>query len=223
MAVKHSKALAVTVCMLVFGATYSVFSKDNPFGKFDQEDKFRQLEEILPTPNIYRTASGAPGHKYWQQRADYDIDVTLDDEKQRLIGKESITYNNNSPDTLRYLWVQIDNNIFAPDSDAVKVSQAPGFGRVPFRSIRRMLARESFDGGVKITAVKDTRGKGLKHTIVKTMMRIDLPKALKPGQKVKFSIDWNYNINPSKMIGGRTGAEYFKKDKNYIYEIAHWF
>lgn len=223
MAVNHSKALAVSVCLLVFGATFSVFSKDNPFGKFDQEDKFRQLEEILPTPNVYRTASGAPGHKYWQQRADYDIDVTLDDEKQRLIGKESITYKNNSPDTLRYLWVQLDNNIFAPDSDAVKVSQAPGFGRVPFRSIRRMLKRESFDGGVKVTAVKDKKGKTLKHTIVKTMMRIDLPRVLKPGQKVKFSIDWNYNINPSKWIGGRTGCEYFPKDKNYIYEIAHWF
>jgi hypothetical protein len=223
MGFQKSSTLAVCVSLLVMGVTVSVFSKDNPFGKFNQEDKFRQLEEALPTPNSYRTASGAPGHRYWQQKADYKIDVKLDDDKQRIIGSEAITYQNNSPDTLRYLWLQLDANIFAPDSDAVKVAQAPGFDKVPFRTLRRMLVRESFDGGCKITAVKDAKGKNLKYTIVKTMMRIDLPKVLKSRQKVKFSIDWNYNINHSKMVGGRTGCEYFEKDGNYIYEIAQWF
>lgn len=80
--------------------------------KYGQEDKFRQLEEILPTANDYRAASGAPGHRYWQQKVDYDIAVELDDAKQRIIGRETITYLNNSPDTLSYLWLQLDANIF---------------------------------------------------------------------------------------------------------------
>jgi hypothetical protein len=187
-----------------------------------ESDRFRQLEEILPTPNEYRTASGAPGHRYWQQRADYNIRVELDDARQRITGSETVTYYNNSPDTLNYLWIQLDQNIFARDSDANLTRTAPSLERVPF-SVIDSLARRDFEGGYRITAVRDGRGQPMRHTIVRTMMRIDLPQPLAPGQNTQFAIDWNYNINDARRIGGRTGYEFFPRDRNYIYEIAHWF
>ncbi len=187
------------------------------------KDKFRQLEEILPSPNETRTASGAPGHRYWQQRADYQINVELDDEKQRIVGSEKITYRNNSPDTLRYLWVQLDPNLMRPDSEHVSMSTAPDMKNLSYKTVDRWLTQEEFDGGVKIKSVKDSAGKPLKHQVVKTMMRIDLPKPLKPGGTTSFFIDWEYNINDATVIWARTGYEYFKKDDNYIYEIAQWF
>jgi hypothetical protein len=191
--------------------------------KQNREDKFRQLEEILPTPTTYRAASGAPGHQYWQQRADYTIDVELDDVNQRIVGTETITYHNNSPDTLTYLWVQLDQNIFEKNSDASMTATAPEFDRVPFGSLDSMLARQTFDGGHKITAVKDARGQALSRTIVKTMMRIDLREPLAPGARTTFSIDWNYNINDARKIRARSGYEHFPKDGNYLYTIAQWF
>lgn len=192
--------------------------------KYKQSDTFRQLEEILPTANSYRTASGAPGHRYWQQRADYSIDVELDDENQRIIGSETIKYKNNSPDTLRYLWVQLDPNIFDKDSDSPKIATAPPMGDgMSFRQLQIMKARETFDGGVKITSVRAANDKPLKHVIVKTMMRIDLHEALAAGDSVEFKIDWNYNINNARVLRGRTGYEYFEEDENYLYEMAQWF
>ncbi len=193
--------------------------------KFSQVDKFRQLEEIIPTPNAYRTASGAPGHEYWQQRADYTIDVTLDDEHQRIIGSERVVYHNVSPDTLSYLWVQLDNNNLAPDADSVLAAPAPNLDadRVGIGTVQSLLARKHFDGGVKVTRVEDGAGNPLKHTIVKTMMRIDLPQKLRSGASTTFEIDWSYNINNSKLVRARTGYEFFEEDGNYLYEIAHWF
>lgn len=191
--------------------------------KYGQEDAFRQLEEVLPTPNDFRTASGAPGSGYWQQRADYVIDVEIDDEHQRLIGKESITYTNNSPDALSYLWLQLEPNIFNPDSAAAKTEAAPDFKEFPFEALYRLMLREKFKGGMNITAVKDDRGGDLKHTVVGTMMRVDLPAPLAPGKSLTFSVDWDYLINDAKNIGGRTGYEYFEEDKNYIYEMAQWY
>lgn len=192
--------------------------------KYKQADKFRQLDENLRTPNAYRTASGAPGHKYWQQRADYVINVEIDDENQRLIGSEKIAYTNHSPDTLNYIWVQLDNNIFAPNSDAVLTQTTGGFPEeIPFAVLRRTLAREKFDGSVKITSVKDAFDLPMEYHIVKTMMRIDLKTPLKHGETVSFSISWHYQINDSRLVGGRTSYEYFKEDGNYIYEIAHWY
>jgi len=186
------------------------------------EDKFAQLEDQLPTPNQYRTASGAPGHAYWQQRADYVIAVEIDDVNQRLIGSETITYYNKSPDTLSYLWVQLDQNIFAPDADAVLTSRAPNMDSLSFHRARALLARETYDGGVKVTAVLDEKGQPLDHMIVKTMLRIDLPRGLEPGQSTVFSIDWNFNINDCRLVRGRTGYEKFD-DGNFLYEMAQWF
>lgn len=187
-----------------------------------QDDRFRQLEEILPTPNIYRTASGAPGPQYWQQRADYVIDVELDDENQRIIGRETVTYYNHSPDTLTYLWLQLDGNLFTPDSDAALIRTAPNLDRLSFDALRSLLTRETFDGGVKIAEVLDAAGKALPYTVVKTMMRIDLPQPLKCGDSIQFSVAWSYRINDAKTLWGRTGYEYFPEDGNYIYEIAQW-
>lgn len=191
--------------------------------KYGQEDKFRQLEEILPTPNGYRNAAGAPGPEYWQQRADYDIDIALDDENQHLTGREKITYYNNSPHPLNYIWLQVDANIFSPESDSRKLQSYVPSDRISTDMLKRMAAAEAFDGGAKITRVADSAGNSLDHTLVQTMLRIELPTTLQPSESFKFEIDWNYKINDSDISGGRTGCEFFTKDGNYIYEIAQWF
>lgn len=190
--------------------------------KLSPVDKFRQLEEILPTPNEYRTASGAPGHKYWQQRADYSINVELDDVNQKIIGSETVTYHNNSPDTLTYLWLQLDQNIFEKNSDANITRPAPDFDNLPYTAAETLI-RGEFDGGHKITSVRDAKGAPLTYKVVKTMMRIDLRSPLPPGQQVVFSVDWNYKINDAVKIRARSGYEYFPKDGNYHYFIAQWF
>jgi hypothetical protein len=191
--------------------------------KYHQLDKFRQLEEILPTPTDTRTASGQPGTRYWQQRADYEIDVELDDQHQTITGRETITYTNHSPDPLAYVWLQLDANIFAKDADARLSAGAPDLSKTELKAMEGLLLHEVFDGGMKITRVADAQGSPLPHTIVKTMMRIDLPAPLRTGESTQFAIDWNYKINDAKLIMARTGYEYFERDQNYIYEIAHWF
>jgi hypothetical protein len=194
------------------------------------DDKFRQLDELLPTPGAVRTASGAPGHAYWQQRADYTMRATLDENKRSLTGSGTITYHNNSPDTLKYLWLQLDENIYKPDSAARSTAvlpsreawQARGTDGVKFDALRTMLEGRSFEGGFNVRNVRDSGGRALKYTINGTMMRIDLPQAVKPGSRVSFSLDWNYNINEQKVLGGRSGYEKFD-DKNDLFEIAQWF
>ncbi len=199
----------------------------SPDGKFST-GKFEQLEQILPTPNTYRTASGAPGHQYWQQRADYVINAELNDDNQSITGSETITYINNSPDMLTYIWVQLDQNHFAKSSDTYatqtgKIQQGGGrFGGGTIDAVKRMVFEETFDGGFKIGTVKDALGKALKYTINKTMMRIDLPAPLRAGQPFVFSIDWSFNIVPNST-GARSSREFFPKDGNYLYEVAQWF
>ncbi|CAN5789947.1 M1 family metallopeptidase [soil metagenome] len=206
---------------------FSFFTILTAQSKTDPTDKFRQLEEILPTANEYRAASGAPGHRYWQQRADYVIDVELDDVNQRLIGKETVTYKNLSPDTLNYIWLQLDQNIFAKDSDNITTQTAPNFEEMPQNGVPisavEQLAARIYDGRITLTSVKDARGNSLQYTVVKTMMRINLPQPLAPNQNFVFSIEWNHAINNQRVFGGRGGYEYFPADKNYLYEIAHWF
>ena len=195
------------------------------------DDKFRQLDELLPTPTTIRTASGAPGHAYWQQRADYTIRATLDEAKRTITGAETITYHNNSPDALTYLWIQLDQNLFKPGSDARTTATLPSRdawqGATPatgvkFDAIRSTLEARTFPGGFDIKAVKDGSGRPLHYVINRTMMRIDLPQPLKPGQRLSFGIDWSYNITESKILGGRSGYEKFD-DKNDLFEIAQWF
>lgn len=194
--------------------------------KSKPSDKFRQLsDDELPTPNEQRTASGAPGAKYWQNRADYVIDVEIDDVNQRLIGKETVTYKNVSPDTLTYLWLQIDQNIHAKDSDATITQPAPAFDAATGVPIGRLdqIVNRTYDGRVNITSVRDAKGAPLKNTLNKTMLRIDLPTPLAPGGTYVFSIDWNYAINNNRIFGGRAGYEFFQRDGNYLYEMAQWF
>lgn len=189
------------------------------------QGKFEQLGTTLPTPNSYRTASGAPGPAYWQQRADYTIKVTLNDEKQTITGNEIITYSNHSPETLSYLWVQLDQNMRARDSNTplVRGSSIPKGNAIGAKSMQQMTSNYDYDGGYKILALTDEDDQPLSHTINKTMMRVDLPAALKPGESIRFKIAWWYNINDRMKMGGRSGYEYFPKDGNYLYTIAQWF
>lgn len=185
-------------------------------------DPFAQLEQQLPTPTQTRIASGAPGQGYWQQWADYDIEVELDDLHQRIIGSERIRYHNRSPHDLDYLWVQLDANYFRPDAPGARSQRLPfNFDRVSYRNFAETLASQSFDGGVKLSKVA-SGGRRLEHTVVGTMMRIDLPEPLKAGRIIDLDIDWSYYINNSKIIGGRTGFERLE-DGHYLYEIAQWF
>ncbi|OGX83612.1 M1 family metallopeptidase [Hymenobacter glacialis] len=182
-------------------------------------DKFAQLETLLPTPNVYRTASGAPGKEYWQQRADYDIQVTLDDAKQALTGRETITYTNLSPDVLPYLWVQLDQNVLEKNSITATTEVSQLQDRMTFNAVEGLLS--DFDGGFKIDAVTGRDGKALKTTTNYTMMRVDLPTPLRPGQSYSFNVKWHYNVNGQQVR--RNGYEYFPEDKNYLYEIAQWY
>jgi len=157
------------------------------------ENRFKQLGQELPTPNVYRTASGAPGHLYWQQKADYKMNITLDDEKQRISGDEEITYHNNSPDVLEYLWVQLDQNMRSPESNTYKISNSAISDGMPLWEYNRLF--HTFKGGFNLEYVKDAYGKEMDATVNQTMMRIDLAKPLKPGEKTKIKIKWWYNIN----------------------------
>ncbi len=221
-----NRCLFIAACISIplFSITGSaVFGQVVNNDKFKQQDKFRQLEEVLPTPNEYRTASGAPGQKYWQQQADYEIDVELDDALQKIIGSEKITYTNRSPDFLSYLWLQLDTNILSFDSDAHRTGTNSPLGKVGYKSMKQLLAKETFDGSMKIQAVRNAKGEPLPYTVIKTMLRIDLPQPLKTGGSTQFSVDWSYLINDSKSRPARTGFEYFEEDKNFLYEIAHWY
>ncbi len=211
---------ALSCCLAGVPAAAQPFEND----KYGQPDKFRQLDEILPAPSSQRTASGAPGPGYWQQRADYVIDVQLIEETREIRGSETITYTNHSPHALTYLWLQLDPNYFAPNSRAALTATAPDLDpQTTFESFEGLLQRESFDGGVKITAVLDAQHKPLPHTIVETMMRIDLPEPLDTGQTIRFSVDWHYTINDAGVLRGRTGYEHFPEDGNAIFEIAQWY
>ncbi|MED5307240.1 MAG: M1 family metallopeptidase [Bacteroidota bacterium] len=185
--------------------------------------KFKQLHEELPTPNVYRTASGAPGHEYYQQKADYVISVELDENKNTIHGNETITYTNNSPDNLKYLWVQLDQNVRAKNSHGQLTSTSTMDEDMRFSTIKRMHDRMNFDGGFKIEHVRDGSGKNLDYTVNETMMRINLPKPLKKGQSFSFKIKYHYNINDRMKIGGRSGYEYFEDEDNSIYTIAQFF
>jgi hypothetical protein len=186
-------------------------------------DPFRQLEELLPSPNLYRTASGAPGSGYWQQKVDYSIDVRLDETDRQIRGSETITYWNRSPDPLTYLWVQLDNNILGPNSHSALTAGSGPLSDMAFGALEQLLARQRFDGAVKIDRVADGAGQALRHTIVDTMMRVDLPATLFPGARVEVRIDWHYQINDDREVGARTGAEFFEEDGNWIFELAHWY
>jgi len=203
--------------MLVFGLSLQSMAQTTAPNR-----KFEQLGTELPTPNTYRTASGAPGHQYWQQKADYDMKVELNDDNQSLTGSETITYTNNSPDQLDFLWIQMDQNIYSKESDTYSTGTGAITPNMSYRGISGLMDSD-FDGGYKISSIKDKTGKALKYTINKTMMRIELPTPMKTKTSFSFSIDWSYNINNCLTQGGRSGYEFFKADGNYLYEMAQFF
>ena len=186
-------------------------------------NNFKQLYEEFATPNRFRTASGAPGVDYYQQQVDYVMDIELDDANKKLYGKETITYTNNSPDELPYLWVQLDQNIREKDAPALEKN---GSGVSPLTRVANFATKnmkDPFEGGFNIEYVRDSNGKSLKTITNQTMMRVDLPAPLKSGQKFVFSIKWWYSINDHVNDGGRSGYEYFAKDDNRAYVIAQFF
>ena len=184
--------------------------------------KFRQLKQELPTPNTYRTASGAPGHEYYQQKADYKMDIILDDENQRIYGEEVITYFNNSPDELEYLWVQLDKNIRAPNAITNDIKAAGSASYYNPKKFTEEFLGEPFQGGFNIDYVRNADDAEMNYTVNGTMMRIDLPEVMKSGDKVSFKIKWWYNIPNHVIDGGRSGFEHFEGGNN-SYVIAQFF
>ncbi|MEO0400043.1 MAG: M1 family metallopeptidase [Pseudomonadota bacterium] len=220
----------------VFPLAISVFAAAivaSPSFAFDEPASgakaFEQLEREWPTANVYRTASGAPGSQYWQQEADYKIDVSLDETTRRIEAEASITYTNKSPDTLRYVWVQLDQNRFRGDSLARLSETAPPADpsvttpdMLSFAALRKHQSLSETEHGFEILSVKGAKGEDIPYTIVDTMMRVDLPAALKPGAAATFSIGWVHNIVEDAAVGARAGFERFDDD-TYLYSLAQWF
>ena len=214
---KHLINSCKAIFTLIASTSVFFYSAQNPNLNYN---KFKQLKEEMATPNVYRTAGGAPGHAYYQNEADYVMSITLNDQQQKITGSETITYHNNSQDKLEYLWLQLDQNKRAQNSDSYKI-QTGSIKSLNTRSIKNM--EPEFEGGFNITSVTKKDGSKQAYTIHKTMMRINLDKPLLPGASYTFNIDWWYNINNRMEIGGRSGYEYFEKDDNYLYTIAQFF
>ena len=234
-----SKMIMTVMLLLLSIASTSAAIQQS---KGDFEDKFRQLDEVLPTPNVYRNAAGEPGHQYWQQQVDYQIKARLDEHKRRIEATETITYKNNSPDTLKYLWLQLDQNIFRNDSLAAMSSNFGGLGdrapaaragsmnkpaRLSLDHLRRQQFVDDNELGYEIKNISNNSGKALKHVIVGTNMRIDLPIPLKPGKTTTFTIDFAFNIVEEDAVSARSGYEHFPDDEreggNDIFLLAQWF
>lgn len=218
---KQVSAIAMLLIISICANAQDI--KNNPGS--NHGNRFEQLGTILPTPNEYRTASGAPGPKYWQQRCDYDITCELDEPNRRLLGKETITYYNNSPDVLTYLWIQLDENEHSNTNNSGYQNSNFMPKTITEQDITRYSGKVDKDReyGDNITRVADAAGKLLQYTINKTMMRVELPTALKPGQQFVFRIDWNYNIIERTRYGGRGGFENFPEDGNDLYTMTQWY
>ena len=218
------KKLSLLLLSFVFVATASLAQQKRETQQgHTNENKFKQLTTELATPNGQRTASGAPGKAYTQQQVDYDMDIVLNDDKQQISGNETITYHNNSSDELAYLWVQLDQNVRAVDSQSPDIQT----NRIPRKlskdRFKKTFEDAPFDGGFKIMSVTNLDGSDLSHTINRTMMRINLEKPLASGDTFSFKIAWWYNINNHRTQGGRSGYEHFPKDGNNNYVIAQFY
>lgn len=213
------KKIALLCAMVVFmaGNSFAQQSEQN------HGERFEQLGSMLRSPNVYRTASGAPGHLYWQQEANYVIEVELDDATQSIKGSEKVTYVNNSPDKLTYLWVQLEENQRGPDSDTPKAAESSIDSKMTLRTLEGIIWQND-KYGYKVLEVNDAKGNPLHVAVNKTMMRIDLPEPLKSGDSFSFAVKWAFNITDRmSYISGRPGYEYFKEDDNYLYTMSEWF
>ena len=214
-----SALFLLTFCMVVTSADAQAVRQT----KVPWDDKFRQLDEVWPTANTYRAASGAPGHAYWQQRADYKIAVELDEEDRELTGQVTITYTNGSPDTLRYLWLNMDQNRFAGDSMYVAQRKSDGDKKESYGTLKAEYEHRDGDFGFKLDDVVDASGNDLPHTVVDTLMRIDLATPVGPSEQTTFSISWSHNITEIETFFGRGGYEHFEEDGNNIFQISQWY
>ena len=222
------------LCIAVLLPAASIAADASARGMPGDPDKlFAQLDSLLPTPGVTRTASGAPGAQYWQQRADYRIKVKLDEQRRRLTATQSITYMNRSPDTLNYIWLQLDQNIFKDDSISRRSEVAANSGTrrdsvgsgdsLSFAAMRRHQAFEDTEYGYEMSPVRDAAGRVLRTTVNDTMMRIDLPTPLRPGTSIEINFEWQSNIVNEAAIGARGGYEHFPKTDTYQFFLAQWF
>ena len=220
---RNFRSLSFTAALIcLFLSVYSQNIKNNP--QSNHGNKFEQLGGILPTPNEFRTASGAPGSKYWQQRVDYNIDVQLLEQDLKIIGTETITYHNQSPDPLSYLWLQLDENQHDPNNEIHYFDENKISNPVTEASLRGLQTRELLKGlGDKIDLVTDASGQPLSYTINGTMMRIDLKKTLHPKTTFKFIVKWHYTMINRIRFGGRGGYEVFPEDSTYLYTMTQWY
>ena len=204
--------------VIVFGQVASEKQKGH-----EDTNKFRQMYDLMATPNMYRTASGAPGPEYYQQKADYKMDIELDDKKARLDGVETITYHNNAKESLDYLWLQLDQNRRNKNSVTKKNGSSYMDDAISTQGFSKKFLEQPDERGFNIVSVTDEKGKALFYTINETMMRINLVEPLKHGSKMVFTIKWWYNINNYMIEGGRSGYEHFDSDGNNLYVLAQFF
>ncbi|MDC1465346.1 M1 family metallopeptidase [Polaribacter sp.] len=217
------KKISLLLFSIIFITSVNFAQDSKTKAGHTNQNKFKQLKELLPTPNLQRTASGAPGLKYTQQKVDYTMDIILDDDNTRIYGNETITYHNNSDDSLAYLWVQLDQNMRAADSKTPDIQSSSIPNSTSEKRFNTSYIDVPFDGGFKIESVKNLDDTNLSHTVNQTMMRINLETPLSSGEKFQFKIKWWYNINNHRTDGGRSGYEHFAKDGNNNYVIAQFY
>ncbi|HEV8176258.1 MAG TPA: M1 family metallopeptidase [Gemmatimonadales bacterium] len=212
------------VSLLLLLPAFTLFAQQ-PVGGQAPDDSARSLGDVspfrrldLPTPNTIRTGTGAAGSDYWQQRVDYVIRASLDTAAQRITGEEHISYTNNSPDTLHYLWLQLDQNLFNSSSRGFRL----------FQQDSRFGTRGA-EGGVTLTrvaqpAVPAQKGRAavpdspLKYLVSGTLMKVDLQRPLPPRGRQVLDIAWSFPFGPNS---NRMGLEMI--DGSHVYEVAQWY
>jgi len=208
--------ILTSTLFIVFTLFFNLLNAQNT-----KVDPFAPLPDLYSASNTYRNASGSPGHQYWQQQADYKIEITLDENKRTITGKETITYSNNSPDVLEYLWIQADQNKFKKSAFSNQATSSMDF--VNFLSEEELFKVIGFNGGFNINNITDIYNKAIPFTVINTMIRLNLPEKLLPGKKLEILISWNFEINDISLSNERSGFEYFPEDKNFIFAIAQFY
>ena len=216
---------AAAVAILAVGSAGADANKQS---KGNWDDKFWQLEVDLATPNTYRAASGAPAESYWQQQADYQISATLDEAKKRITATGTITYRNNSPHPLNYIWLQLDQNIFKQDSASRRSAKATAGAtgtrdQVGMGALRQLQSYTETPHGFEIQSVTDGGSRALRYIINDTMLRVDLPQPLAPRAATAVKLAWAFNIVDDNLFDGRSGYEYFRDNDTYTFFQAQWF
>lgn len=214
-------AAAAALC-LVGGSSFAADAPESSNAVSPGADPFAQIDALLPSPTEARLPSGAPGPAYWQQKVSYKLDLTIDEDHKMLRGKEHVRYENKSPHTLTFLWLQLESNSFAPFSDGALSKTWKDTGEVTVLDFRRLLMANEFDGSTRILGIKDAAGGALTYTTNKGMMKVDLPQPLKAGETFEFDLAWEYLINDTKLVPGRSGNEVLD-DGNAIFGMAHCY